>query len=134
MSKKKKHTDKQRDYEVGNKKPPKEHQWKPGESGNPAGPPKAKTQLHRYICIYLDMTDAELNKIVKTALTQAQRAAMKLVRALKSGKGIKSENFTRYLIDRDLGKPQENVKVTGDTPLTDAECDDIRKKLLKNAD
>ncbi len=31
------------DYEVGRGKPPKEHQFKPGQSGSPAGaPPKRK--------------------------------------------------------------------------------------------
>lgn len=28
------------DYSVGYKKPPREHQWKPGQSGNPKGRPK----------------------------------------------------------------------------------------------
>jgi hypothetical protein len=31
-----------RDYEVGCGKPPKEHQFKPGQSGNPRGRPKSK--------------------------------------------------------------------------------------------
>ena len=37
----------QREYQVGNKKPPKEHQFKPGESGNPEGPPAKEAHSHR---------------------------------------------------------------------------------------
>lgn len=33
------------DYEVGKGKPPEEHQFKPGESGNPAGRPKAAKNM-----------------------------------------------------------------------------------------
>ena len=33
-------SDNSKDYEVGYKKPPKEHQFKPGISGNPKGRPK----------------------------------------------------------------------------------------------
>lgn len=32
--------DENKDYEVGRGKPPKEHTWKPGQSGNPKGRPK----------------------------------------------------------------------------------------------
>ena len=35
---------KQRDYKVGNKRPPKEHQFKPGESDNPNGPPVRRAE------------------------------------------------------------------------------------------
>lgn len=35
--------------EVGKGKPPKEHQWKPGQSGNPAGKPKGAKQLSTWI-------------------------------------------------------------------------------------
>ena len=33
------------DYEVGHSKPPKEHQFKPGQSGNPKGRPKGSKNL-----------------------------------------------------------------------------------------
>ena len=52
--------DKRQDYKVGYSKPPKKHQFKPGQSGNPAGPPKRKTQLWNYFCQYIAMTDAEI--------------------------------------------------------------------------
>ena len=40
--------------------PPEDHQFKPGQSGNPAGPPKRRTQLWTYVCKYMEMTDAAL--------------------------------------------------------------------------
>lgn len=43
MSKKKKCTDGRR-----NNQPPKDHQWKPGESGNPKGAPKKEDRMQRF--------------------------------------------------------------------------------------
>jgi hypothetical protein len=49
----KKVTIKQGKSEVGYKNLPKEAQFKPGQSGNPAGPPKRRTQLWTYFCRYM---------------------------------------------------------------------------------
>jgi hypothetical protein len=35
-------------YDVGNRKPPKEHQFKPGESGNRRGRPKGRRSMEAY--------------------------------------------------------------------------------------
>jgi len=67
---------KRREYRVGNKKPPEEHPFKPGESGNPAGPPVRRTQLWVYFCRYMAMKDAELTKLDQKTLTQAQQTAL----------------------------------------------------------
>lgn len=52
--------------EVGYQKPPREHQWKPGESGNPKGRPKEKT-VKEYAREYLaNMTDKEKKEFLKS--------------------------------------------------------------------
>ncbi len=125
---------KQRDYKVGNKKPPKEHQFPPGQSGNPAGPPKRKTQLWVWFCKYMEMTDAEIKKLKPEKLTQAQQIALKLVENAKDGKYSGSERLARYVIDRDEGKALEHIKIGNEDVLSDNECDEIRDLLRKNAD
>ena len=76
---------KQRDYEVGHCKPPKEHQFKPGQTANPKGPPKRRTQLWVYINQFMAMTDSQLKKASQKRLTQAQQIALKLVENAKAG-------------------------------------------------
>jgi hypothetical protein len=49
--------------QVGYKKPPKESQFKPGESGNPKGPPVHRTNLWVWFCKYMSLTDAKLAKL-----------------------------------------------------------------------
>ena len=124
---------KQGDYAVGNKKPPKERQFQPGESGNPAGPPVRRTQLWVWFCKFMDMTDKELGKLNPKKLTQAQQTALKLVENAKDGKYSGSERLARYMIDRDEGKAVEHLIVENENTLTDEECEDIREVLLKNA-
>jgi len=131
-SKRRKHLVKQREYKVGNKKPPKEYQWKPGQSGNPNGPPKRRTQLWVWFCKYMDMTDAELKKLDTKELTQAQQSALKLVKNMKSGKCSGSERLARHIFDREEGKAVEHIIVGNEDELTDNECDEVREELLKN--
>jgi len=94
---------------VGPGCPPEEHQFQPGQSGNPKGPPKRRTQLWVYINQFLEMTDAELDKVDRTTLTQAQQIALKLVEAAKKGEGCGSERLARYCVDRDEGKATEHL-------------------------
>ncbi len=108
--------------------------FKPGQSGNPKGPPKAKTQLWRHICLYLDMTDAEFEKAKVKKLTQAQRAAIKIVEDFIAGNVSGSLKLAKYAIDRDLGKALETVKVSGVEPLSDEECDNIRDMMKRNVE
>ena len=118
--------------EVGYKKPPKEAQFKPGQSGNPAGPPKRRTQLWTYFCKYMALTDAELAKLDKEKLTQAQQTAIKLVENMREGKGSGSEHLARHVFDREEGKAIEHLVIENENTLTDAECEEIREVLRKN--
>ncbi|MCH7917196.1 MAG: hypothetical protein IIC50_04330 [Planctomycetes bacterium] len=58
--------------------PPVEHQFKPGPSGNPAGSPKAKTNLYKHIGKYSGMRDAELAQSDLESLTQSGKAARRV--------------------------------------------------------
>ena len=123
----------QREYKVGNKKPPEEHQFKPGESGNPKGASVRRTNLWIWICKFMALDDKGLAKLNRTKLTQAQQTALKLVENAKDGKYSGSERLARYMIDREEGKAIEHLIVENENTLTDEECENIREVLLKNA-
>jgi len=110
------------------------NRFESGESGNPNGPPKRRTQLWVWFCKYMDMTDAELKKLDTKKLTQAQQSALKLVENMKYGKNSGSECLARHVFDREEGKPVEHLIIGNDETLTDDECDEVREELLKNAD
>ena len=129
----KKNIQKDAESKVGYKQPPKEHQFPPGQSGNPNGPPKRKTQLWVWLCKYMDMTDTELGKLDRTKITQAKQYALNLVENMKNGKGPESERFARHIFDREEGKAIEHIIIGNEDVLSDAECDDIRETLQKNA-
>jgi len=119
------------DSKVGYGKPPKEHCFKKGESGNPNGPPKHRMQLWTYLCRYANMTDAEFDKLKKGKLMQSQQAAIKLIENLKEGKYSPSGKLARHIFDREEGRPTEHIIVGSDATLTDEECSEVRKALLK---
>ena len=128
----KKLAERQGTYKVGNKKPPKEHQFKPGQSGNPKGPPKRRTNLWVWFCKYMALTDTELAKLDRDKLTQAQQAALKLVENAKDAKHSGSERLARHVFDREEGKATEHLVIENENTLTDEECEEIRQILLKN--
>jgi len=123
----------QREYKVGNKKPPKEHQFKPGESGNPKGPPVRRINLWVWFCKYMTLTNVELAKLDRKTLTQAQQTALRLVKNMKAGKYSGSERLARHVFDREEGKAVEHLVIENENTLTDEECEQIREALLKNA-
>ena len=108
---------KQGDYEVGNKKPPKEHQFKPGQSGNPAGPPIRRTQLWVYFSQYMAMTDAEIEKLDSAKLTQSEQMALSLVeKEAKAG----SRALALAIFDREEGRAlQTQVRLAFNRLLED---------------
>ena len=124
----------QRKSEVGYKKPPEESKFKPGQSGNPKGNTKRRTQLWVYFCKYMALTDSELAKLKPKEMTQAQQTALKLVENAKSGKNSGSENLARHIFDREEGKATEYLVIENENTLTDDECEEIRDVLKNNAD
>ena len=124
----------QRKSKVGYKNPPEEAKWKPGESGNPKGPPVRRTNLWIWFCKYMELTDKQLAKLDRAKLTQAQQSALKLVENMKAGDEPGSERLARYVVDREEGKATEHLIIGNENTLTDAECDEIREVLRKNAD
>jgi hypothetical protein len=133
-TKTKKHAAEQRvpDYDVGNGKPPVEHQFKPGQSGNPKGPPRHRVNLWVWITRYMAMTQAGLDKLDREKLTAAQRTALNLVEKAMSGERSGAERMARYCIDRDEGRAVERLVINDANELTDEECDQVRQLLLGN--
>ena len=113
-------------YEVGYGKPPKEHQFQPGESGNPKGNVKRHTHLWEYFTKYMSMTDAQIGGLNRDKLTQSQQVALNLVEKIKAGEKVGSTAFARYIVDREEGKAAEHLILDNGTDLSDDECEQLR--------
>lgn len=116
-------------YKVGPGCPPKEHRFKPGESGNPSGPPKHRTNLWVWFTKYMNMTDKRIAKLNREKLTQAQQTALALVEKVKAGEKVGSTTMARYIVDREEGKAAEHLILDNGTDLSDEECDELRKLI-----
>ena len=117
------------DRPVGYGNPPQEHQFKPGESGNPKGQPKHRTNLWTWFCKYMDLTDARIARLNRDKLTQAQQTALALVEKVKAGEKVGSTAFARYIVDREEGKAAEHLILDNGADLSDEECDQLRKLM-----
>ena len=117
--------------DVGYGKPPVEHQFAPGESGNPAGPPRAKSNLWRHYCRFLAMSDTQRAKEAKRKdLTAAEKTALKQVAQLmKKGLAGTAWLATKESWNRDEGKPTEHIEVRHEDVLSQEECDEIRQAM-----
>jgi len=116
--------------DVGYKRPPAEHRFQPGESGNPAGPPRRKTRLWDYLCRWLELTPAELKRAKRgKELTVAQKTAIKHAEQLMK-KGITGTAWlaVREIWNRDEGKPVEHVRYEHEEALSHEECEEIRRQ------
>jgi len=131
-TKKRKIPAKQGKSKVGYKKPPEEYQFKLGESGNPAGPPIRRTQLWVYFCKYMTMTDAELVKLDRSKLTQAQQTALRLVENAKAGKYSGSERLARHVFDREEGKAKQKLKIEGEVLVSRVLSDEQLRELIQD--
>ena len=116
-------------YKVGPGCPPKECQFKPGESGNPKGNVKRRTHLWEYFTHYMGMTAAGIGKLDKTKLSLAEQAALRLAKAAAQGKRCPADRFARYSIDRDEGRPIEHLVLDEGADLSDARCEELARML-----
>jgi hypothetical protein len=92
------------DYTVGPGRPPKEHQFRKGQSGNPGGRPKNESVT----ATIRRMLQGEHNgRPIQDILVE------RMIKEALSGK----YPFLRELLDRAEGRPNQKVEVSGETPL-----------------
>jgi hypothetical protein len=85
-------------YKVGPGRPPKEHQWKPGQSGNPGGRPKGES---------ITATLRRLLEQEHNGKSVQEILAEKVLREALSGK----YSFVKELLDRLDGRPNQKVEL-----------------------
>ena len=110
-----------KEYEVGYGKPPKESQWQPGQSGNPAGRPLGT----RYIS---EILREKLLEETAEGKTNAELIAEALIGLSKDPKMRGFVPAIKELLDRTEGKVPDTHKIEGDVPVS------IVYKLVENKD
>jgi hypothetical protein len=83
------------DYKVGYKRPPPEHRFKPGESGNPRGPRKGWSTFAAAVIAQGDQVIEPIIDGKKQELTWRQALARQLY-----GKGMKGNTQAIAIIDK----------------------------------
>lgn len=134
-AKREKHPAEQRpdaEYKVGYRCPPRQYQFQPGVSGNPAGPPKARTNLWPTLCRMMTLDDKQLRALQKRRkeLKLVEIIAIKLAIQLRDGvprRGIPL--IIKHMIERDEGKPIQSIRLQEEDPLSHEECEAIREEL-----
>jgi len=89
-------------HKVGHKRPPREYQFKPGQSGNPGGRPKG-TSITAQLRKLLDRNDGKLRKPLAKRLID---------NALKG-----DHRFLETILDRTEGKAPERIIAENKPPI-----------------
>lgn len=110
-----------------------EAQWKPGQSGNPAGTPKSKSKVWWYVCKYEHYTEEELKAVRDDPEAKSsQLIAIKIIDKMIAGEWQQAKE----VIERSEGKVPQTVNVnTGTdyqqlTDMTPEQLANKRKALL----
>ena len=122
----------QGDYKVGDKHPPKEHQFKPGQSGNPKGVPPSRCNLWRHVCRFMNMTNDEVKALDEKALTKVEESALKIVESMADGETPGAEYMAKHFFDREEGRAVEHLIIGDENVMTVEECEEVQEVLRKN--
>lgn len=98
--------------------PPKEHQFKPGQSGNPAGRPVGSKNLST---ILRDMLEEEIDvKVDDTGRKERRKFSELIIRKLIKRASDGDPRAIKEIFDRIEGRAKQSVDVTTDgKPLND---------------
>lgn len=116
---------------IGDCNPPKEYQFKPGQSGNPKGTPPSRCNLWRHVCKYMNMPYNELKEIVMDELKAVDRTALKLVLSMADGEQPGAESISKHFFDREEGRVAERIFFTNENKMSDEKVDNVREILKK---
>lgn len=84
---------------MGYKTPPKEAQFKPGQSGNPNGRPNKIPAIDKLLS---DIPESDYEKVIQALLKKAHKGDTRAI---------------ELLLDRAYGKAKQEIKVEGKTVL-----------------
>lgn len=91
------------DDKVGYKKPPKQHRFQPGVSGNPKGRKPLPTDMDGFMTYYMDQTVPVTENGRKTRRRRKQVIVIRTVNAAMEGKDRAIDRVMKH--DREQGRP-----------------------------